>query len=215
MFLLIKRAAENLRRVPAKGWLSLLATELVIVFIGVYMAQLLTDWRGERERVAREALFLEGLREDVEPFLANSELVVSSIRERYDAWTRAYEAGQQPPLFFVAATYSLARPHGALWSAMLQSGGLDLLPVDLLGDVSEFYVRTDRMIARYNRLDDFVRSQVLPNIGSDNAIFYEPDTTRLRPMFATYVDEAAAAIAYAEDTVTLGRAIEARLADGP
>ncbi len=212
MLLFFKRRLEWLKRPLTETWLKLLVTELLVVFVGVYAADLLGEWHEERARNAREVLLLRGLQEDIGPFLEQFEGTLATIRTGYDAWTEELERGARPPPFFIAATFSMSRPHGALWNAMLQSGGLDLLPVDMLADISEFYVRSERLIDRYGRLDDFVKMQILPNIENGEAVFFKEGGTSLRPMFATYIEEAVATIGYAEDTVALGRRIQSRLA---
>ena len=211
MFATLKRGYQRLHSPRSETWITLLATELLIIIVGVYAADLLAEWRDDRTQSAREALMLQGLREDIEPFIEQSERVIASIRTGYDAWTMALESGVRAPPFYVAATFSLSLPHGALWNAMLQSGGLELMPVDMLAEISEFYVRTDRMIDRYGRLDEFAKQQILPNIDRGDTYFFNGDGA-LRPMFSTYVSEAGAAIAYAEGTLALGRRIQERLA---
>lgn len=54
--------------------------------------------------------------------------------------------GRRPTPYFIPATTFLARPHTTLWNAMLQSGGLDLMPVEFIVRVAEFYERIDRLL---------------------------------------------------------------------
>ena len=210
MFLLLKRSVARLAQYRVSSWLAVIATELLIVFVGVYLADLLAERREERFQQTRQALILEALDRDIAPFVGQADQLLDAIRTRYAAWDQQRASGARPAPFYVPATASLPRPHGALWSSMLDSGGLDLLPIDLIADISEFYVRTDRMIDRYRRLDDFVQRQILPQLDGGLDTFYATDVA-LRPMYATYADEAAAAMAYAEETVVLGKEITTKL----
>jgi len=211
MFLLVKRTLAPLTTLSKSSWIVVLATELVIVFVGVYLADLLAERRDERFQRERQALILAALDRDIAPFVQQADVLVGNIRTRYTDWEKQRTSGAQPVPFYVPATTSLPSPHGALWSSMLSSGGLDLLPVELLADISEFYIRTERMLQRYRRLDDFVRQQILPNLDGDAGEFYA-DTVELRPMYAVYSDELDATLDYAEQTIVLGKEIRATLA---
>jgi len=210
MFLLLKQTIAPLTKLRSSSWLAVIATELLVVVIGVYLADLLAERRDERFQRERQALTLAALDRDIAPFVEQADVLLNGIRTRYTKWTQDQSSGAQPVPFYVPATTSIPRPHGILWSSMLESGGLNLLPIELIADISEFYVRSDRMFDRYRRLDSFAQQQILPNLDDEPATFYA-DTTMLRPMYAIYTDELAAAITYAEQTVQLGKEIRASL----
>jgi hypothetical protein len=210
MFLAIKKGLNRVQHRGLARWTAILTTELVIVFVGVYAAELLAERRSEKEARARQELIVEAVVAEIDAFLADAADLVAQVRGGYEQWQAAVAAGRQPPPFYVPATFALIRPHAALWDSMLASGGVDLLPLEQLSGISEFYARTERMIDRYARLSDFARAQVLPAIEGDPGHFYN-GTTELRPLFSTYIAEADAVLGYAEETVALGQALREQL----
>lgn len=211
MLLAIKHSMQAFFDSSVVKWCSLLVTELIIIFLGVYMAEVFLDRREARERGDQLVLIVEALGHDISPFLSQGDRLIGGIRSGHDGWRQSVASAEMPKPFFVPATGSLARPHGALWDAMLDAGALDLLPIELAADIAEFYVRTDRMFERYSRLDEFAQAQILPNLDREASFFYDPDSAGLRPMYRNYMDEAEAVLLYSEETLELGRGIQTGL----
>lgn len=111
MFLVLKRSLDRLNRLRTSGWAAVIVTELIIVFVGVYAAELFADRREERDRREREQLILAALQRDIDPFIAQAEALIGGIKNGYESWQRERARGARPLPFFVPATASLARPH--------------------------------------------------------------------------------------------------------
>ena len=93
---------------------------------------------------------------------------------------------------------------------MLNGGGIDLIPVELLREVAEFYDRHDRLVERYDRLNAFTQDHVLPFLDAEITHFYASER-QLRPMYELYRQELLSLIEYAEETIDLGLAIQGQV----
>lgn len=208
MFLAIKSSYGRLAgSMTVRRWAALILAEVLIVVLGVYVAAWLGNAYQEGQRRERFELLVSALSQEVEPFLDQSGQAIELVRERFDAWTVEYHAGSRPVPFHLPATGTLTRPHSSLWNAILENGGLDLLPVDLITLVADFYERNDRLIERYYSVNNFAQEQVLPYLDAGPAHFYAEASEQLRPMYAIHMQEWEATIAYAEQTLELGQAI--------
>lgn len=208
MFLALKasysRFAESM---TVRRWAALILAEVLIVVLGVYVAAWLGNAYQEGQRRERFELLVEALGQEVEPFLEQSGQAIELVREQFDEWGAQYDAGRRPLPFHLPATGTLTRPHSSLWDAILDSGGLELLPVELITLIADFYERNDRLIERYYSVNSFAQQHVLPYLDAGLAHFYVDDGERLRPMYAIHMQEWEATIAYAEETLALGQAI--------
>ncbi len=213
MFILIKHARNYINSAHVRAWTGIIVAEIVIIVLGVYIADGLHGIRERAQRQARIELIVDGLRQDIGPFIDDTAKIVAGIRAQHDTWQARYKSGEQPLPLVIPATMRLARPHEALWNAMLNSGGLDLIPVDLLSRIAEFYDRHDRLIERYLHLSTLAQESVLPYLDGDISHFYSEGNATLRPIFEIYQLELAAMIDFAEQTVELGREIQVAVED--
>jgi len=210
MFLAIKAGYSGLAgSMSARRWAGLILAEVLIVVLGVYVAAWLGNAYQQGQRRERLELLVAALSQEVEPFLEQSGRAIDLVRSRFDEWAAEYGAGRRPLPFHIPATGTLARPHSSLWNAILDNGGLELLPVELVTLIADFYERNDRLVERYYSVNDFAQNQVLPYLDAGAAHYYADDSERLRPMYAIHMQEWAATIAYAEQTLELGRTIRA------
>jgi len=214
MFVLIKHAKKYITSAHIRAWTGVIVAEIVIIVLGVYIADGLHGFRDRAQRQARVELIVDGLRRDIGPFIDDSAKVIAVIRQRYDEWQTHYEAGEKPVPLIIPATMRLARPHETLWTAMLDSGGIDLIPVELLSEIADFYDRHDRLVERYMHLSTLAQEAILPYLDQDLSHFYADGSKTLRPIFEIYQLELAAVIEYAEQTVELGREIQLAVDDG-
>jgi hypothetical protein len=214
MFVLVKHAKKYITSAHIRAWTGVIIAEIIIIVLGVYIADGLHSLRDRAQRQARIELIVDGLRRDIGPFIDDSAKVIAEIRARHDAWLARYAAGERPLPLVIPATMRLSRPHETLWSAMLDSGGIDLIPVQLLSEIADFYDRHDRLVERYLHLSTLAQEAILPFLDQDIAHFYADGSKTLRPIFEIYQLELAAIIEYAEQTVELGRAIQLAVVDG-
>ena len=208
MFLLIKKSVGYLNRMRLGGWAAIVSVEILIIVVGIYIGAGIADIQQQNERRERHRLIMSALTVEIRPFVEQGGPMIEIFQTEFENWLARYASGDRPPPFFVAQTNFLARPHPALWDALLTSGGLELLPVDLITDVADFYARTDRMVERYNRIDRFAQDNVLPFLDEETEQFYLQGRSELKSMYQIYLQELEALLDYASETVTLGHEIQ-------
>ncbi len=207
MFLLLKRTAGLFSGMSLRGWVGVIVIEILIVVIGVYLAAGLAGLQDDREDRERQAFMLEALVSEIRPFVEDATPLLEQFTDRLEAWNVEQQTGKRPTPYFIPVTVFLSRPHTTVWEAMLQSGGLDLMPAEFIIRVSEFYERTERAVARFDRIDGFSRDHILPYLDQGREYFYLEDSDELRPMYGIYQLELEALLEYAIGAVELGREI--------
>lgn len=208
MFLVVKKGLGYLRQISGGAWVGVVLIEIVVVVLGVYIAAALGTLQETAQQRQRLELIATALSSEIGPFVEQSGQVIDTIRDGFDDWEAEYQSGNRPLPYVLPATISLTRPHAALWGAMLDIGGMELLPIDLITQVADFYERNDRMVQRYNLIAAFSQDRVLPYLDVGEMHFYFGDSGDLRRMYQIHMMEFEALIEYAEDTVKLGRTIQ-------
>lgn len=173
------RGDRALRRI---GWLI---AELIVVFIGVYAAFALTQYQDEQRQELRRAQLYETLQADVVDGVEDARQFLEEFdRSYHDPFFAASQAGEMPaltPIYFTLGTM-----YTGVWEAMLQSGGLDALEIELLEDLDEMFDRA-RRLEKVNLLANTYSSEILaPNLGAGPSEFYDPETRRLRSKYTWY-----------------------------
>jgi len=207
MFLLLKRTAGVFKGVSLRGWVGIIFIEILIVVIGVYVAAGLADLQDERQNRERQQFILEALVAEIRPFVEDATPLLEQFSDQLEAWNVQQGIGNRPTPFFIPVTVFLSRPHTTVWNAMLQSGGLALMPAEFIIRVAEFYERTERAVARFDRIDRISQDTVLPYLDQGSDYFYIEGSDEPKPMYRVYHSELDALLEYALGTVELGREI--------
>ena len=163
-----------------------LAAEALVVFLGVWSAFLLDGCRERQEEARLRAQIHEALRHDI----AETILAIESASEWFDQtfvqeFLEPLEAGERPHL--TPIPISAGRPDEG-WNAILASGGLEVLDLELIRSV-EAALATSRWVSEvaldYNQ---YVRTILVPELDGpvDVSIFYLEDSPRLRSKYLWY-----------------------------
>ena len=173
------KGERALRRV---GWLI---AELVVVFIGVYAAFKLSQYQEEQQQELRRAQIYETLQENLEGGVESARLFLVRFDSLYhDPFFTAAQAGGMPeltPMYFTLGTM-----YTGVWEAMLESGGLDALEIELLEELDALFDRA-RRLERVNELANTYSSEILaPNLGAVRSEFYDSETRTLRTKYSWY-----------------------------
>jgi hypothetical protein len=172
------------------------ATELLLVFIGVYAAFWLNNYQVHRQEAQRRDRILATLEQQLRKGIESGK-INGAAQEREQAELQgALKAGKTPPLhpFVFTTDYS----PGDI-SALLESGGVELLEVKTLVALRELesVIRWGLSdLERYQKLSDLL---VVPNLGREISFFYDPNTKQLRPPFEFYAQALAAQVKFAHD----------------
>jgi len=170
--------------------------ELVLVFVGVYLAFWLSNYQQHRQDAERRDQILASLEQQLREGIESGKINRAKQERRAAEFQGALDAGEMPPLqpFVFITDYSPSD-----WATMLQSGGVQLLDVQTL-----MAVRNDESVirwglsgmARYQKLSDEL---IVPNLDQDISFFYDPATKKLRKRFEIYPDALQANVKFAND----------------
>ena len=170
--------------------------ELVLVFVGVYLAFWLSNFQQHQQDAERRDQILASLEQQLREGIESGKINRAKQERRAAEFQRALDAGEMPPLepFVFITDYSPSD-----WATMLQSGGVQLLDVQTL-----MAVRNDESVirwglsgmARYQKLSDEL---IVPNLDQDISFFYDPPTKKLRKRFEIYPEALQANVKFAND----------------
>jgi len=164
-----------------------LAFELLIVFVGVYAAFWVDNWRTDlavRERAREVALTIQLGLDDV---IGANERFVTEVSAGLSAWQAARDRGELVAPYFFRIGGSEHAPR-EVYEAIIQSQPAELFDTKLMFDLGYFYSELLGVGDRYVRYAEFTESAVLPNLKRDVSVFYEPDESRLLPEFDAHMD---------------------------
>jgi hypothetical protein len=170
--------------------------ELVLVFVGVYLAFWLSNFQQHQQDAERRDQILASLEQQLREGIESGKINRAKQERSAAEFQRALDAGEMPPLqpFVFITDYSPTD-----WATMLQSGGVQLLDVQTL-----MAVRNDESVirwglsgmARYQKLSD---DMIVPNRDQDISFFYDPATEELRKRFEIYPEALQARVKFAND----------------
>ena len=171
----VSPAPRPRRTLPSRltQWLRELAT----VFFGVYAAFFLNNYANHRhERQRREQLlaWVEGRYAEV---LDNTRQQIVALSGKIGDFNAKLAAGQMPEVTTLTwvGDYDPSDSTG-----LLQSGGYDLLDVETIRDLREAESSQRQLVSVAVHAQQRSDALILPNRGKGPAVFYDPDTRRLR-----------------------------------
>ena len=165
----------------------LLAMELIIVFVGVYGAFWVDNYRDQKEQEATAELLAEALRQDLRDYVEVTGRMIGIIDTGLGQWEAQRSRGERPPPFAFRIT-GAETPPVATWDAVRQAEAAKLFEPGLLFDLGFFYNEISGMAQRYVRYAIFTEAEVLPRLLPGGATFYADETGQLLPQFAAHMD---------------------------
>jgi hypothetical protein len=178
----MKLGRESLGRSLGK-----LLLELVVVFVGVYLAFLFNEYQAGRQEQVHRAELRAALASEIEVFSRSADRFASRLDSLQAGWDSAYTAGARPAPLMVPSGGVDTPPRG-IWQAVLASDPLATLDVASMQNVSNFYNAVNVLIAKNDRLRDFYEASVIPYLDGGAAVFYRRGSTVLRPEYRAYMD---------------------------
>jgi len=183
IFLKVTRSVKNL---GAKfGWL---VAEVVLVFLGMYGAFVLERMHDDDMDLLRKRQILQALVDEFENYEEELSSASSSLDEGYGIpFFTAYSSGEKPfprPIPFGG----MGSVNTGIWEAMLQSGGIEVLEVELIQGVQGFFKKLQDLLDLYSRFERLSESMILPEMDQSVVFFYEPEGSELRDKYKWYVN---------------------------
>ncbi|MCG8455229.1 MAG: hypothetical protein MI919_03040 [Holophagales bacterium] len=179
---------ESPHAAPRKGMarLGFLAAEVVVVFLGVWSAFLLDGCRERRADEARRQLILESLRHDLEQLDGELSQAAEWFERTFVAgFLEPLEAGEKP------LPKPIPLPAGEAdegWNAIVASGGLEVLDLELIRAVERLIGTTRWMASTAGEYNAYVRTILVPDLGgeADVELFYAEGSDDLRGKYLWY-----------------------------
>lgn len=156
-------------------FLSKIALELFIVFVGVSAAFAVENYRDARnEDARREAVYRALDRELKQMAETHGPVLQRQMTEQLEAWDRAVAGGEKPlpPDFRIP---DAERPPTGVWKAATATGTIELIEPELMFELARFYMRADSAGDLYQRYASAAQADVWPHLAQGSSAFWEPD----------------------------------------
>ncbi len=180
----------------------------MVVFVGVYAAFALSEYRVTREAQAHRQQIHQALIREIEAITVLTRRAAEDLSITVAFYDSSIAVGAMPPL---QPRIEPIRVRSHMWEAALQSGGLNLLDVPTMYRISEFYNRLNAGFEQLAQLRQLSETVLIPNLGRGPEEFYDPLTKTLRPKYAWYLDGLRRVVNLAVEITSLGDALVADL----
>jgi hypothetical protein len=158
-------------------------TELVIVFIGVYAAFMLSAHQSHQQERQRRGQILALLAKGATASAASLKQNALDYDRRMNEFLTQLTKGEMPEITAVSWANDY-NPDERNW--LLQAGGLELLDIETIVRLKEVdsAARTGLgTMAHYQQISDQL---IVPHVGEGRTFFYDPATKQLRNEYAQY-----------------------------
>ena len=181
------------------------ATELLIVFVGVYAAFLLNRMDSDRRDAKRRSAILDAVEREMSGEISEFKENLARVDVEFAEFNRQLTSGEMPRLSIIYTNSSYSAVDDA---TLLQSGGLELLDmqtVELLRKVDT--LERSLLEGTHNQFE--LSLATLTNHNSDD--FYDPATHQLKPQYRWYPAILRDTIATAKATLAAQEALLAHI----
>jgi hypothetical protein len=183
IFLKVTRSVKNLG--ARFGWLI---AEVVLVFLGMYGAFVLERMHDDDMDLLRKRQILQALVDEFANYEEELGSASNSLDEGYGIpFFTTYSSGDKPfprPIPFGG----MGSVNTGIWEAMLQSGGIEVLEVELIQGVQGFFKKLQDLLDLYSRFERLSESMILPEMDQSVDFFYEAEGSELRDKYKWYVN---------------------------
>ena len=183
IFLKVTRSVKNLG--ARFGWLI---AEVVLVFLGMYGAFVLERMHDDDMDLLRKRHILQALVDEFANYEEELGSASNTLDEGYGIpFFTAYSSEEKPfprPIPFGG----MGSVNTGIWEAMLQSGGIEVLEVELIQGVQGFFKKLQDLLDLYSRFERLSESMILPEMDQSVDFFYESEGSELRDKYKWYVN---------------------------
>ena len=155
-----------------RGTATKLLFEVAIVFIGVFLAFLASNWNDGREDRTRALKTLSVLHRELDDFVTYSPVPVEAMRRALERFRlESADGGRPVPAFYREPRAS--RAPTAAWQATIASGAYELLDPDLFYELTLHYNRIDSLNDKFVHYMRRTEELILPELDGDASSFYD------------------------------------------
>jgi hypothetical protein len=160
--------------------------ELVTVFIGVYLAFFLNGHRIQQNHEHKRQQIYTALYRYFSAGAPEIKRSKNDIDSLYvSPFLKAYQNKDMPRLKELPFFKSSINDH--TWNAMLQAGGIDLLDIKLIREVSSFFAANQRLMQAMKHFNRLNETSLLPHLNDDLSEFYNTKMKKLKPKYKWYI----------------------------
>ena len=162
-----------------------LLAEMFVIFFGVYTAFLLDNHQAHRKEKERERQFLITMSEQLTQYARTNERILPMIDSLCTEFIDAYDRGEMPrPQWLRISTGSRT----SVWEAAVQSGVLDVVDVDLLMKIQDYYSGRSTLSDIFLTFRRLLEQNFLPNANKGISEFYDMKTKELKDKYIWYLE---------------------------
>ncbi len=161
------------------------AIELVVVFVGVYAAFLLSEFKARKETEEQRHQIVEAVRTEIEEIMFRADRAAGGLAQMVAYYDSTIAAGEKPPL---RPMIEPVRAESHMWEATLQMGGLDIVDVPTMYRISKFYNVLNAGFEQLDQMRELSETLIIPNLDEGSDEFYDPVTGKLRHKYQWYLD---------------------------
>jgi len=167
------------------GWLL---ADLIVVFVGVYAAFMLSEYKETRQNQQRKQQIITALIESLEQDEKGFTAVLKLWEEQGKPLLELYEQGKLPEIMPQLSTRVevYVSDNAASWGAVFQSG-VEILDVEVIKEMEKLQELNMAVVEVVNRFLRLVDSVIIPNADKDFSEFYDPQTKKLRRKYEWFV----------------------------
>ncbi len=183
------------------------ALEAIMVFVGVFAAFLLDDWRESKALADRQRQIYAAVQKDLLRY-------VSAGEDEKSGFVTGFQKNEKV-ISELIAKQELSRQmvlFGDYWhieiiDSMLKSGMLSDIDIDTFSRISRFHSIHQNMLMMIQRFNDFYENNVTANYGVDGSGLYDPESGELSSRYISVQDYSHRICRFAELTVELAAEI--------
>jgi len=152
--------------------ISRLLFELTVVFIGVFLAFLASDWNNRQIEERRAKKTMEVLHQELSDYIAYSPVTIQAMQDSLDQYLSERKEGEMPAPAFYREPRASQAPTAA-WEATVISGAYELLETQLFYEMTLHYNRVISFNDRFVRYLTRVEDVLVPELEGGNEAFYQ------------------------------------------
>jgi len=184
--MLLFKVTKSVKQFGARfGWLI---AELVFVFLGLYGAFLLERMHDDEMDQLRKRQILQALVDEFANYEDELSRASHSLDEGYGVpFFTSYSNGEKPFPSLIPFG-GMGSVNTGIWEAMLQSGGIEVLEVEMIQQVQGFFKKLQDLLDLYSRFERLSENLILPMMEESVDYFYECNSTELKDKYKWYVN---------------------------
>jgi len=185
--------------------------ELIVVFLGVYLAFVVENYRETQQEKQRAQEIARVLDRDLADSIRVEQQLIESARSGLQQWETERLSGETPIPFYLRIS-GAERPPMTNFQLIVQSRPVELFDAEFVFDLGFFYSEALGVGERYVRYAEFTEKQLLPNAIEGPLGFYNSEGSDLLPVYAAHMERLKELTVFWEKDVARATQLRERLA---